>query len=223
MSVRSPLDLESSLRSDSEARSTDIVRVVLADPHAISRSGTRRILEMEHGIEIVGEAVSLAAALSLVEVLGPDVVLLAVSPADLENRTFARQLRGLLDRTQVLVLEHGVSPQRLSRVGVTAWVGGTASPVELVAGVRATAEGRSVYGNPTSISDREGDEVKRPTPREQEVLVLVEQGLATRAIADQLRTTPRTIHFHIGNLYTKLGASSRTEMVYLARQRGWLE
>lgn len=157
----------------------------------------------------------------LVELVRPDVVLLALEPADGESRAQARQLRSLLDATRVLVLEHGLSAQRLNRLGVTAWVGATSSPIELVAAVRATAEGRSVYGNPTSISERDSDVARQPTPREREVLTLVEQGLATRAIADRLQTTPRTVHFHIGNLYTKLGASSRTEMVYLARQRGW--
>jgi len=61
------------------------------------------------------------------------------------------------------------------------------------------------------------------TARELEVLTLIERGLTTRAIAEQLQTTTRTVHFHVGNLYAKLGAASRTEMVHLARRRGWLE
>jgi DNA-binding NarL/FixJ family response regulator len=54
------------------------------------------------------------------------------------------------------------------------------------------------------------------------VLTLVERGLTTRAIPQRLKTSTRTVHFHVGNLFVKLGARSRTEMVYVARQRGWL-
>jgi DNA-binding NarL/FixJ family response regulator len=55
------------------------------------------------------------------------------------------------------------------------------------------------------------------------VLTLVEQGLATRLIAQRLQTTPRTVHFHVRNLFAKLGARSRTEMLHLARRQGGLE
>jgi DNA-binding NarL/FixJ family response regulator len=133
-----------------------------------------------------------------------------------------RQLRSALGRTHVLVLDYGLAPQRLARLGVTAWLAGTASHIELVAGIRAAAAGQTVSGNPTVIGEAAQAE-SRPTPRELEVLSLVERGLTTRAIADQLQTTTRTIHFHVGNLFSKLGASSRTEMVHLARRAGWLD
>jgi DNA-binding NarL/FixJ family response regulator len=178
---------------------------------------------LEAGFEIVGETVSLAAAAPLVEALKPDIVLLGLGPTEIESRTFVRQLRSLLAGSRVLVLEYGLSPLRLARLGVTAWVGGAASPFELVAGVRAAAQGRAVFGNPTSITEPEGRPPSQPTPRELEVLALVERGLTTRAIAERLQTTPRTVHFHVGNLFAKLGANSRTEMVHLARRRGWLE
>lgn len=96
------------------------------------------------------------------------------------------------------------------------------TPLELVAGNRAAAEGRQVSGSPTMRLINEDPQLGHPTPRELEGLTLIEQGMTTRAIAHQLQTTPRTVHFHVGNLFTKLGARSRTEMVHLARRRGWL-
>ena len=223
MTVRPPPDLESGLANDSDALPPAAIRVLLAHPQAITREGTRHILETEPGFEIVGETGSLAAAAALIEAVNPDVVLLGMGPAESESRTFLRALRNLLADRRVLVLESGVSPKRLSRLGISAWVGGTASPLELVTGLRAAAAGHAVFGNPTTISD---DPVapsnSQPTPRELEVLLLIEQGLNTRDIADRLRTTPRTVHFHVGNLFTKLGAKSRIEMIYVARRRGWL-
>jgi DNA-binding NarL/FixJ family response regulator len=206
-----------------ESSPSVVLRVLLAHRHALVREGTRHILDVEPGYDVVAETLSLATAASLVEELKPDVLILGVDPEELESRTYVRQLRGILATTRVLVLNDAIPPQRLGRLGVTGWMASTASPVEVIAGIRAVAEGRTVSGSPTTIGAREGGLAEHPTPRELEVLALVERGLTTRAIAERLQTTRRTIHFHVGNLFTKLGASSRTEMVHLARRRGWLE
>jgi DNA-binding NarL/FixJ family response regulator len=202
------------------------VRVLLALRHAIVREGTRRILEADvssPSFEVVGETVSLTTAVPLLETLKPDVLVLGLDPAEAESRTYLRHLRSVAVNTRILVLDYGLQPQRLTRLGVTGWIAGTASPVELVAGIRATAEGRTVSGSPTTIGAGDNRMFAHPTPREFEVLTLIEQGLLTRAIAQRLQTTPRTVHFHVGNLFAKLGARSRTELVHLARRRGWLE
>jgi len=203
--------------------STTPVRIVVALRQALAREGTRRILEAQPGFQVVGETITLATAVPLIDALKPDVVLLGVAPEEIDNRTYVRRLRALLASTPVIVLNDSLPPQRLARLGVTGWIGSSASPPELVAAVRAVAEGRLVAGNPTTIGVlREGAHV-HPTSRELEVLALVEQGLTTQAIAEQLKTTRRTVHFHVANLFAKLGANSRTEMVYMARRRGWLE
>lgn len=209
--------------ADSALPPAGILRVLLAHRQAIVREGTRRILEAEPGYQVVAETVSLTTAAPLIAEMRPDVLVLGVEIDQIDTRTYVRQLRNVLTTTRVLVLNDEVSPHRLARLGITGWISSTVSPVELVAGIRAVSEGRSVAGSPTTIGPPEPLRSGHPTPRELEVLALVERGLTTRAIADELQTTPRTIHFHVGNLYTKLGASSRTEMVHLARRRGWLE
>jgi len=62
-----------------------------------------------------------------------------------------------------------------------------------------------------------------PTPRELEVLRLVEQGLTTGEMARRLQRSNRAIQFHVSNLLSKLGARSRTELIHVARKRGWLD
>ena len=222
-SLRSPELEPPGLLEESDASPSIGLRVVLAHRHAIVREGTRRILDLEPGHDIVAETVSLATAAPLIETLKPDVLILGVDPEEVESRTYVRQLRNVLATTRVLVLNDAIPPQRLARLGITGWVASTASPVEVIAGIRAVADGRTVSGTPTTIGDAQSGVPGHPTPRELEVLALVERGLTTRAIAERLKTTPRTIHFHVGNLFTKLGASSRTEMVHLARRRGWLD
>jgi DNA-binding NarL/FixJ family response regulator len=224
MTSLSTLELERiGLLQADDALPPSRLRILLAHGHAIVREGTRRILETDAGCEVLGETVSLVTALPLLESLKPDILVLGLDSEQLESRAYVKQLRSVLSRTRTLVLNDAIPPQRLARLGVASWIATTASPVEVLAGVRATATGHSVTGEPTRIATRDGGQPGHPTARELEVLSLVERGLTTRAIADRLHTTTRTIHFHVGNLFVKLGASSRTEMVHLARRRGWLE
>jgi DNA-binding NarL/FixJ family response regulator len=62
-----------------------------------------------------------------------------------------------------------------------------------------------------------------PTPRELQVLRLAAEGRSNAEIAQELRMSQRTVQFHLANLFAKLDAESRTEMVFLARKRGWIE
>jgi DNA-binding NarL/FixJ family response regulator len=80
-------------------------------------------------------------------------------------------------------------------------------------------------GLPTSATTPSADGAviqEKPTPRELEILRLVEQGLTNREMARQFRRSPRAIQFHVSNLFSKLNARSRTELIHLARRRGWL-
>jgi DNA-binding NarL/FixJ family response regulator len=199
------------------------LRIMLAHRHALVREGTRRIVEAQPGLEVIAETITLATAVPLIADLKPDLVVLGVSLEEINNRTYVRQLRSVAASTPVVILNEALPPHRLARLGINGWIDNTASPLELVAGIRAVADGKTVAGNPTLVGAFPERLSGHPTPRELEVLALVEQGLTTQAIAEQLRTSRRTVHFHVANLFTKLGANSRTEMVHLARRRGWLE
>lgn len=207
----------------SEPTAQPRLRVLLAHRQPIVREGTRTILESNEGLEIVGESASLTSALPLIPALQPDVLVLGLDPAEVESRGFVRQVRSVQALTRVLVLDSGVPTRLLAQLGVSGWIASTASTVELVTAIRAAAAGHHIAGNPTLITTPPDGVRVVPTPRELEVLTLIEQGLPTRAIARELQTTARTIHFHVGNLYAKLGAHSRTELVYLARRQGWLD
>jgi DNA-binding NarL/FixJ family response regulator len=95
----------------------------------------------------------------------------------------------------------------------------TPSPSQLIDAIRAVADGRA----PAFNQAFEEPLSEGPTPREREVLRLVAEGMTTQAVAEQLQIMARTVHFHLGNLFAKLGARSRIEMVHLARKRGWLD
>jgi DNA-binding NarL/FixJ family response regulator len=92
----------------------------------------------------------------------------------------------------------------------------SAQEADLVASSRAAVEQLSAV-LPEGTMLAEG-----PTPREATVLQMVAAGLANKAIARRLRIRERTVRFHLENLFRKLDATSRTDMLHRARQRGWL-
>ena len=201
--------------------------LIIASTLAV-RAGLRALLGSDEDIEIVDEA----AEFELMDVLPPacDVI---VSTAD----AFAPEGLGalltemesppaLLLLTDEADLAVGLTSQPLRAWGV---LNMDASEEELLAAVKALHEGLLAGAPPlmqpllwgesssTAAQDRMVDEL---TPRENEVLHLLSQGLANKQIAYQLDISEHTVKFHISSIYTKLGATNRTEAVRIGAQLG---
>ncbi len=204
------------------------IRLLLADDHAITREGTRRLLEVEPDLEVIGEAVNGEEALRLAEELRPDIVVLDISMPGLNGVQVSEVLRREFPEIRVVILTGYDSEQyarALVRLGVQGFLSKAASSEELVRALLAVRDGNTYFqpmiaemlgGGANQSPDDE------PTPREMEVLRLVAEGLRNKEIARRLCTSDRTVQFHLGNLFSKLNAGSRTELVHLARRNGWL-
>jgi DNA-binding NarL/FixJ family response regulator len=142
-------------------------------------------------------------------------------------------MRGVLEaarpgtRTVVLI---GRGRERyladLVQPGVSGYLSKTATPDELVSAVRSVHAGRTFFDTavaPLLAAGAGQPGPDAPTGREVEVLRLVDEGHRNRHIAARLRIRETTVQFHLRNLFRKLGAASRGEMIHLARQRGWIE
>ncbi len=203
-----------------------VIRILLADDHAITREGTRRFLEAEHDLEVVAEAADGVETVRLAEALHPDILLLDISMPYLDGIQVVRALGVTIAAMRIVVLtgydnRHYV--QTLVRLGVKGYLSKATSSSELVAALRAI-HGGGMYLQ-TQISAQipsQATSLEDPTPRELEVLRLAAEGLRNREIAAQLATSERTVKFHLGNLFGKLQVASRTEMTAQARRRGWL-
>ena len=204
------------------------IRILLADDHAITREGTRRILEGEADLEVAGEAADGEEALRLTEELRPDIVVLDISMPGLNGVQVAEVLRRDLPDIRIVILTGYDSEQyarALVRLGVQGFLSKAASSEELVGALRAVRDGNT-YFQPMIVEMLGAGEAPasadEPSPREMEVLRLVAEGLRNRDVARRLCTSDRTVQFHLANLFYKFKAGSRTELVHVARRRGWL-
>ncbi|HEX6510164.1 MAG TPA: response regulator transcription factor [Chloroflexota bacterium] len=204
------------------------MRILLADDHAITREGTRRLLEAEADLDVIAEAADGEEAVRLVEALHPDILLLDISMPRLNGVQVVKELAESAPQTHIVVLtgydnEHYL--EALTRLGVRGYLPKSASSRELVSALRAVYAGESYLKSDITggASDVGGlAPAGKPTPRELEVLRLVAQGASNHDIALRLSMSQRTVQFHLSRLFAKLDARSRTQVAHLARQRGWI-
>lgn len=205
----------------------EALRVLVVDDHPVVRRGTGRILE-EAGIEVVGEAATAEQALELTGHVTCDVVLADVRLPGMSGIEFVTELRRHRPGTRVLVLSSYGDPgyvRAALEAGAAGYMLKTASDEELISAVRSAALGATIVDAAVSADLFSGG-VRSPqalTDREREIVGLVTKGLPNKAIAHSLTVSKRTIDAHLAHLFTKLGVSSRAELVAWAARHGMIE
>jgi len=204
------------------------IRVALVDDHTVMRAGTRRILEDEADIEVVGEAGDGAEALRLIDELMPDVVALDIGMPGMDGIRTCQALRERAHAPRILVLtghDKEVYVRALRQLGVQGYLLKSAGPDELVQAIRAVYAGEAVFSSGIARflrQERTSDE-PRLTRKEQDMLVAIAQGLKNHEIAEEQSISLNTVEFHMRNLFVKLGASSRADAVMRAQRLGWID
>jgi len=212
------------------------IRIVIADDHAIFRSGLRMLLEKESDFTVVGEAATGPDALAIVGETRPDVLILDLSLPDLSGPKVAEILVERNPDVAIVVLtmhedEHYL--RELLRIGVGAFVLKKSTSTDLVQAIRAVCRGER-YVDPSLAGQLLSLQAGRPprtaksgtldvvTPREREILGLLAHGHTGREIAGKLGISERTVETHRANLLGKLGLRSRAELVRFAIDNGLL-
>ena len=211
---------------------TPIIRVLLADDHAVVRAGIRQFLETAGDIRVVAEADDGQAALDLMEQNQPDVAVLDIQMPQVNGIEVTRRARARWPGIGVLVLTaYDDDPYVMAvlQAGANGYVLKTASPAEIIQAVRDVHEGKSALDPAiarkliSQVAGRAaGSPIERPTEREMEVLQLTARGFTNKAIGIQLKISDRTVQGHLANIFYKLQASSRTEAVMRAVSLGWI-
>jgi DNA-binding NarL/FixJ family response regulator len=205
-----------------------MIRILLVDDHPVVRLGLRALFDQEDDLTVVGEAGTPEEAVAAVRELRPDLVLMDLQLGRAGNGADVTQaIRSGPDAPPVLILTNYDTDGDIIRsieAGASGYLLKGAPPDELLLAVRSAAAGESALAPP--IASRLLERLRTPqtslSPREIEVLERVAAGCSNGEIARELVITEQTVKSHLVHIYTKLGVSSRTAAVSLARERGIL-
>ncbi|MCL4532209.1 MAG: response regulator transcription factor [Actinobacteria bacterium] len=194
--------------------------MLLVDDHPLVREGTRSCLEKAHGIQVVGVTGEGLEALSMVEKLRPDVLILDIKLPDISGIEVAKRLKAASSATRILVLtghDDSLYFQSLMALGVHGYLRKSEPGEAIVEAVAKVANGEPVLRGEAHKA-KDGDWEEPLTEREIDVLRLLSAGLRNAEISTALVVSTKTVEFHIGNIMSKLHARSRTEAVLRARE-----
>jgi DNA-binding NarL/FixJ family response regulator len=202
-----------------------MIDVLVVDDHAVVRTGLACLLAATDDLRCVGAAADGPAALSLVEQLSPDVVLLDLSMPGQGGIGVTRALRQAGRRVRVLALSSFADPELVLdaiHAGADGYLLKGADAETILAGIRSVAAGGAPI-DPTVATCLLGDVRDHAadgglTGREQEVLELIRQGQPNRSIARQLRISERTVKAHVTHILQRLGVSDRTQAALWAER-----
>lgn len=208
------------------------IKVILADDHAVVRSGIRQFLESTGEIQVIAEAENGEEAKHILQQHQPDVVVLDIQMPNASGIEVTRWMRKNDFSTGVLILtayDEDPYVNAVLQAGANGFVLKTATPEEIIRAVKDVYEGKSVLDPVIAhrvmkkLTKGNDDHLYESlTDREMEVLGLVAKGYTNKAIGVQLNISDRTVQGHIAHIFTKLQASSRTEAVMKAVSLGWL-
>ena len=214
-----------------------MIRVLIADDHAVVRQGLRTFLELQEDIAVAGEAADGDEAIAQAAALDPDVVLMDLVMPRLAGVEAIARLRAAGSTARVIVLTSFLDEDKVLpavRAGAAGYLLKDVEPAQLVDAIRTVDRGEALLH--PAVAARVLQEIVAPggapdraarheslTAREREVLALLARGMANKAIAFELGCAEKTIKTHVGNILAKLGLSDRTQAALYAVREGLAE
>jgi NarL family two-component system response regulator LiaR len=208
-----------------------MIRILLADDHAVVREGLNAILSVNPDMEVVGEAEDGEEVVQLARALQPDVILLDLVMPRRDGIAAINMLQGDNPGIPILVLTSFAEEKKVFaaiKAGAAGYLLKDSSPRDLIQAVRNVYKGNS-HLHP-AIARQLIRELNKPTElpptndplseRELSVLKLVAKGLSNREISDQLFISDRTVGTHVGHILDKLQLANRTQAALYALKEG---
>ena len=206
------------------------IRILIADDHAVVRSGLRSLLSGDADLDVIGEATDGTEVMQLAGRLQPDLILLDITMPHESGIRIAKRLKEEHPGIKVLFLtmheEEGLLHEAL-RTGAAGYVIKRAEESEILRAIHAASRGdiyvhpamtRALLQQPVTTEHRRSAPANPLTRREIDVLRLLAKGNTNRQIALHLALSMRTVENHRANLMGKLGVASRVELVNYAEE-----
>lgn len=211
-----------------------VLKVVLADDHAVVREGLKAVVNSQPDMRVIGEAEDGEAAWRMAKELGPDVVVMDLSMPVLGGAEATVLVKRDCPKVKILALtvhEERSYLTQLLRAGASGYVLKRAAPTELVNAVRTVASGRT-YIDPSVAStlvegyldaEEAAEEPDILSDRERQVLVGIARGFSNKELAATYGLSVKTVETYKTRVAEKLGLRTRVDIVRYASKMGWLE
>lgn len=208
-----------------------MIRIILVDDHAVVRTGYRRLLDAEPGLQVVGEAASADEANALIMRVATDV---AVVDLSLRGSSGIEAIRRMLARQptlKVLVLSMHEGAGHITqalRSGALGYLTKYSEPGDVIDGIRRVATGKRVFSPEIAqvLAEEalDGDgALAHLTPREFEVLRMLAHGESANCIASSMHLSPKTVLNYLTLIRQKLNADNDFKLLHLAARHGLVD
>lgn len=212
-----------------------VIRVMIADDHALIRQGLMKVLSLEPTINVVAEAENGREAIEKALQLPLDVILMDINMPEVDGITAVKEIK--LRNPQMAIIALTIHDQeeylvQLIKCGVSGYVLKDVRPDELVRAIHQVHAGESyipavLMGKvlkelnrlSTAVQDPDPDKL---TPRELEILQELALGLSNKEIADKLFISEKTVKNHLTNIFQKCGVTDRTQAVLHGLKNNWI-
>ncbi len=212
------------------------IRVLLADDHAVLRSGLRALLNLEPDMEVVGEASNGREAIDLGQTLKPDVIVMDISMPEIDGLAAAKAIHEVGVPCRIVILTVHAEEDYLFQtlqMGASGYVLKSSADTELMDAIRAAQRGE-VFLYPSAVKKVLGEYLRGTrgegrkgalealTSREKEVLKLTAEGFTNQEIAEKLVISPKTVDTYRQRIMEKLNLHHRSQLVRYALKTGLL-
>ena len=211
-----------------------MIRIILADDHAVIRRGLRLVLEQQKDFEVVGEASDGRGAVNLAETAKPDIAVLDITMPNLNGIEAAHQISAKQIGVSTIVLSMHADESfvlRALKAGARGYLLKESAEGDLINAVRLVSEGKSFFSPTVSrmlvedyvwqLQDKDiEDSYDLLTLRERELLQLIAEGKSNKEVANMLNLSLYTVETHRSNILNKLNLHSVPELILYAVRKG---
>ena len=213
--------------------------VIIIDDHPLFREGLKTIISRDDRFKVVGEAGSGHKGLEITKRLKPDLVIVDISLPDQSGIQLTRDLRRLFSETKILIVSMHSKIDYIAeafQAGATGYVVKESASERLLQGLKSVVKGdyyldssvshavvENLMKSPLKAAKITDADYASLTPREQEVMRFLAEGLSSKAVAEKLFISPKTVENHRANIMNKLGLHSTIELVRYAAKLGLID